>query len=278
MELLLNEKSLDGQFQDQDDFYQVLPVMSKNLGALRKLKISLLKHSSLYDRRITKDMTIMDLQNSKGKVNPIYQDQVKKWKRELSSLIMEPPFWDSGSSESEDSLEEAARRRTDVLSFPHPDYQDRMLDIAYKDGSIPIKSAVTTRYLLDLLWERKAMGAFEYLKLRYREGKLRTEFLDAGMKSIMELQKTEVEELLIAFDRFEMKSWPEIQQDRFFCYKSYQPSSKKQDYFLHTEFADKKIDKFRCGKHSQIRCFGYREEECFYILMIERDHSVSDTG
>ena len=72
--------------------------------------------------------------------------------------------------------------------------------------------------------------------------------------------------------------WHEIQQDNFFCYKSYQPSSKRKDYFLHTDFADKKIDKFRCGKHSQIRCFGYREEESFYILAIERDHSMSNTG
>lgn len=278
MELLLNEKSLDGQFQSQDDFCQALPVMSKNLGVLRKLKISLLKHSSLYDRRVTKDMTILDFQNRKGMVNPIYRDQVKKWKRELSSLIMEQPFWDEGLSECQDSLEEAARRRTDVISFSHPDYEDRILNMVYNDESITIKSAVTTQYLLDLLWQRKAMGAFEYLKMRYREGRLRTDFLDIGMKSIIELQKAEVEELLIALERFETKSWPEIQQDQFFCYKSYQPSSKKQDCFQHKKFADKKIDKFRCGKHSQIRCFGYREKECFYIVLIERDHSVSDTG
>ncbi len=278
MELLLNEKSLDGQFQNQDDFYQTLPVMSMNLGILRKLKISLMRHSSLYNRRITKDMTILDLQNRKGKVDPIYRDQVKKWKRELSSLIMEPPFWDEELSECDDSLEEAARRRTDVISFPHVDYQDRILNVIYKDEVVDVKSAVTTRYLLGMLWQCRAIKTFDYLKLRYREGRLRTDFLDIGMKSIEELQKTEVEELLAALERFETKSWPEIQQDKFFCYKSYQPSSKKQNYFLHTAFADKKMDKFRCGKHSQIRCFGYREGECFYILMVERDHSVSDTG
>lgn len=278
MELLLNEKSLDGQFRDQDDFYQTLPVMSRNLGVLRKCGISLLKHSSLYDRRITKDMSVLELRNRTGKVNPIYRDQVKKWKRELSCLAMEPPFWDTDFPECENSLEEAARRRTDVLSFPHPDYQDRTLTVAYKGKEVSIKSAVTTQYLLELLWQGKVMNTFDYLRLRYNEGRLRTDFLDAGMKSIMELEKTEAEELLIALNRFEAKSWPEIQQDKFFCYKSYQPPSKKQNYFLHTQYADKKIDKFRCGKHSKIRCFGYREGEFFYILMIERDHSVSDTG
>ena len=54
MELLLNEKSLAGQFEDQDDFYQVLPDMSRNLKILRQFRVYLLKHSSLYTRKITK--------------------------------------------------------------------------------------------------------------------------------------------------------------------------------------------------------------------------------
>lgn len=47
MELLLNEKSLDGQFTNLDDFYEVLPVMSSNLRILRKYGIPLLKHSGV---------------------------------------------------------------------------------------------------------------------------------------------------------------------------------------------------------------------------------------
>ncbi len=35
-------------------------------------------------------------------------------------------------------------------------------------------------------------------------------------------------------------------------------------------FGEKDIDKFRCGQHSQVRCFGYREGEKFHILMVER--------
>ena len=52
MEILLNEKSLEGQFPDLDSFYETLPVMSKNLKILRTLEIPLLKHSSLYSRKI----------------------------------------------------------------------------------------------------------------------------------------------------------------------------------------------------------------------------------
>lgn len=36
--------------------------------------------------------------------------------------------------------------------------------------------------------------------------------------------------------------------------------------------------KFRCGEHSQVRCLEYREEEQFYVLRVERDHSISDHG
>ncbi len=182
MELLLNEKSLAGQFRDQDDFYQILPVMSRNLEILRQHRVSLLKHSSLYARKITRDMTILDLQNRKGKVNPLQRDKVKRWKRELSFLVMDPPFWDAESTDSEDSLQEAARRKTDVISFPHPDYQDKTLQIFYKGEAVPVISAVTTRYLLDLLLRHREINIYEYMKLSYGEGKIRTDYLDAGME------------------------------------------------------------------------------------------------
>lgn len=278
MELLLNEKSLDGQFKDSEEFYRTLPVMSRNLRILKERQVSLMKHSSLYERKITKDMTVLDLQNRRGKIAPVHRDEVKRWKRELSSLITEPPFWDVELTDSEDSLQEAARRETDVLSFPHSDYQDRILPIPYQDKVVSVKSAVTTEYLLGMLFECKMLDIYEYLKLRYVEGRIRTDFLDLGIKNILELQKAETEEFLEALVRFETESWREIQQDNYFCYKSFQPSSKKKNYFWNTDFADKKIDKFRCGKHSQIRCFGYREGEFFYILTVERDHSMSDTG
>ena len=156
--------------------------------------------------------------------------------------------------------------------------QDKTLQISYKGGTVPVISAVTTRYLLDLLLQYREMNIYEYLKLSYGEGKIRTDYLDAGMESVLALQKAEIEDLQEALDRFETEPWTEILKDNFYCYKSYKPSTNKKNYFIHTEFADKQIAKFRCGKHSQIRCFGYREKEYFYILSIERDHSLSDTG
>ena len=142
-----------------------------------------------------------------------------------------------------------------------------------------MKSAVSFGYLTELLWQKGVLNCLDYLKMRFANGRVVLDNLDKEKDSVSRLQKSEIEEILEALERFNSAlSWDEIQQDRFFYYKSYKPASKKADYFAGTEFGKKNIDKFRCGQHSQVRCFGYREEDRFYILMVERDHSVSDTG
>lgn len=280
MELILNEKSLDGQFANLEEFFQTLPEIGRNLKILQEKDILLYKHSSLYSRKVTEDMTLMDLQNSRGNILPIYRDEVRRWKRELAVLTTNPPFWDLKSQECEDSIFEAARRETDVVSFRHSEYEDSALEVLKCDGSAQIvHSAVSTRYLVDILKMHNAIDTLFYLKKRYAGGRLVLEQLDADTESVSSLQKSELDELVTALDRFEsMDSWKEICNDNFFNYKSYQPASKKKDYFAKTSFGDKAIDKFRCGQHSQVRCFGYREGDRFYVLMIERDHRVSDTG
>ncbi len=279
MELLLNEKSLEGQFADIEEFYDTLPDMIRNLKILRERNIILYKHSSLYSKKITDTMTLFDLQNSKGNIVPRYRDQVRQWKSELSKLTNEPPFWNVEEQNAEDSVLEAARRDTDVISFKHAKYQDVELPVFVEGKDKVVCSAVSTRYFLDILRERKEIDTLYFLRKRYAGKRLRLEMLDKETESVRYLQKAEIDELVTALDRFEaMDSWNDICKDNFFYYKSYKPASKKEDYFAQTCFADKTIDKFRCGKHSQIRCFGYREDEVFYVLMIERDHSVSDTG
>lgn len=280
MELILNEKSLDGQFENLADFLKTLPEMDRNLKILQEKGILLYKHSTLYSRKITEDMTLMDLQNSRGNIIPVYRDEVRKWKRALAVLTTNPPFWDLENQECEDSVSEAARRGTDVVSFRHSEYLDRALEVPGCDGSVRIvHSAASTKFLLDILRVYHAIDSLYYLKNRYTGGRLVLDRLDANTESVGFLQKPEFDELVTALDRFEnMESWTEICKDSFFHYKSYQPASKKKSYFSNTEFCDKSIDKFRCGQHSQVRCFGYREGDQFYVLMIERDHSVSDTG
>lgn len=81
MEILLNEKSLDGQFDSLETFFKTLPEMSRNMKILKEKNLLLYKHSSLYSRNVTKEMTLMELQNSRGNIIPVYRDEIRKWKR-----------------------------------------------------------------------------------------------------------------------------------------------------------------------------------------------------
>lgn len=278
-EFLLNEKSLDGQFDSVDEFYDTLPEMSHNLKILKSNDVALQKHSSLYRRKITKDISLFDLQNKKGHVAPAQRDKLNMWKRQISALMSTPPFWDGGIDQSEDSVHEAARRNADVLSFSHDLYRDKILTVSCENKMCAVRSLVSTGYLTEAMFQRGYIGRTEYIRQRYWDGRIRTMYIDEETHTVDELEKQELEELIAGLERFEKAlTWKEITADRFFDYKSYQPSSTKYDVFANGRFADKRIDKFRCGQHSQVRCFGYREGEQFYVLRVERDHSYSDHG
>lgn len=277
MEFLLNEKSLDGQFTNLDDFFETLPEMSRNLKILRQRGITLWKHSTLYKRKVTADMTLHDFSIQKGNVNPLLRDKLTFWKRELSKLTNDPPFWDSEETECADSVAEAARRDANLLSFPHTEYQDTQLKVVWKEQEKQIESVVTTKFLAELLKQKQNLDAAAYLKMRFAAGRIHMDYLDIAFRSAEDLEKSELEEAVTALERFEEESWEEIQRDRFFCYKSYK-ASRRNTPFADAVYGEKQIDKFRCGQHSQVRCFGYREGEDFYVLAFERDHSLSDEG
>lgn len=277
MEFLLNEKSLDGQFMNLDDFFETLPEMSRNLKILRQRGMTLWKHSTLYTRKVTADMTLHDFSIRKGNVNPLIKDKLTLWKRELSKLTNDPPFWDSEETESADSIAEAARRNANLLSFPHTEYQDIQLEVVWKGKIKQIESVVTTKFLAELLKQKQNIDTDTYLKMRFATGRIHMDYLDNEIASVDDLEKSELEEAVIALERFEKASWEEIQRDRFFCYKSYK-ASRRNNPFADAICGEKQIDKFRCGQHSQVRCFGYREGEDFYVLAFERDHSLSDEG
>lgn len=278
-ELLLNEKSLEGQFETLEEFYATLPEMSRNLKILKENDVILQKHNSLYQRKISGDITLYDLSNKKGNVAPEQRANMTQWKRQLSSLMCTPPFWNDESENDGDSVLEAARRETDVLSFLHDSYNDVVLEVPCENISCEVRSSVSTRHLVEGMFQKKYMDRLDYIKQRYQDGRIRMEHIDAETNTVDVLEKKEFEELLEGLERFEAAlTWEDITGDRFFDYKSYQPSSKKKNVFLKGNFADKNIDKFRCGQHSQVRCFGYREEDVFYVLLIERDHRYSDDG
>lgn len=219
-EILLNEKSLDGQFENMEDFYQTLPVMSRNLKMLRENQVILQKHSSLYQHKITKDISLFDLQNKKGNVDPTQRDKLNMWKRQIASLMRTPPFWDN-DSESADSIQEAAKRNTDVLSFSHDEYRDRILYVPCDEDIYTVRSAVSTEYLAETMFQKKYIDRIEYIRQRYQDGRIRTCYIDMETNSVEELEKQELEELIEGLERFEAAStWKDILSDRFLIIKA----------------------------------------------------------
>lgn len=128
----------------------------------------------------------------------------------------------------------------------------------------------------EILFQRKEITINEYINTRYKNTRLNFSRLeeDFGFES---LEKNEIEDCIESFDRFvDHENWENLNRDRSLNYKEYSPSSKKDDWFRNTEYSGKKIYKFRCANPK--RCFGYRENDQFYVLRIERNHKISDKG
>lgn len=92
MECILNELSLEGQYEDMDDFIQrgVVP-LSEVLSDMEVLGITLLyKKSDFYSRMVTIDKCFHEMVFSReSRTN----DQMRRMKNKLAKLQNEP-FWD----------------------------------------------------------------------------------------------------------------------------------------------------------------------------------------
>ena len=59
-------------------------------------------------------------------------------------------------------------------------------------------------------------------------------------------------------------------------YKKYTPKNDEKNWFRGLKYSGQTIMKFRFS--SKMRCFGYRKENKFMVLRLERDHSISENG
>lgn len=292
MELLLNEKSLTGQFSDALAFYNTLPDFIECLKILEQFKVSLHKSVSFYQSMITKELSVRELANRKDKVPPTERDKVREFKRRLYQLQAQEPFWDAqmetvcqnleacyyanGEEVSATSVAEAAVRGGALLSFQQQEYGDCVVLVTEKLNQFQVPSAQSAPYLAEVLFDGRLIEIEDFLYFHYKGTKLRFDLMDKKL-GIALLEPKELETAQEAFSRFCSETWDEIAKDRYFYYKQYQPSN-QDNWFKNTEYQEKTIHKFRCGMHSQIRCFGFRENDFFYVLRMERDHSISDNG
>lgn len=283
--IYLNELSLEGQFREVDDFLDAaLPVM-KCLKFVTEKNMQINKHSTFYSQKITKDKTWNDLRGMRG-------DKVRRMKSLLLSTTDTPPYWDcqpelkqdlaaeyiyEGNDITATSLAEAAEDKGILLSFPHEAYDDRILKIVKdKEIDFAVPSAGTLKYLAEQLRESRQISFQEYLCARYEGTRLDFQELESEY-GFQNFEEEEIRDCIQTFDKFvQMDKWNDIFSDRGLHYKKYAPASDRFDWFREEKYADKTIDKFRCINPK--RCFGYREEDIFHVLRMERDHKISDHG
>lgn len=283
--IYLNELSLKGQFEEINDFLDAAIPMMKCLKFIQKNHGQVYKHSTFYKQKITKDFLWNDLRG-------VYNDKARRLKSLLLSTTDNPPFWDMQETFAQDldseyivgeedvtatSVAEAAEENGLLLSFLCDEYQNTSVKIVKnKVEFLEVKSAYSLDYLSEQLWENGEIELYEYLCAKY-EG-TRLDFSKMERKyGFQDFEKEELRDCLQTFNKFiKMETWEQIFQDQGLRYKKYSPESQDKNWFKGEKYAGKVIDKFRCVNPK--RCFGYRENDIFYVLRMERNHKISDYG
>ena len=284
-EYYLNELSLNGQYLNIDEFIILNREFIECLRWINNKKFSVFKKSDFYRSLITSNDSVYALggyRSSKGEVN----DLLRKFKL-LLELINKDPFWDIGCDytigecllKEQDligsSLAVAALRDAATLSFVKSDYFDKILEISL-DGCCKEVFSISSLYMQSEYLIHKGIVDYDTIfQIRYRETNLDFSKLEKEY-GFSEFQKHEIRDCINTFDRFVNMSWEQIYNDTSLHYKAYSPSRKKNWFADDIECNMKSIDKFRCVNPK--RCYGYRENDKFYVVRMERDHTISDYG
>lgn len=281
----MNELSLEGQFENKEDFLEAAVPVMKCLKFIYRRNGQVTKRSTFFSRKITKSETWNDLRGMKG-------DAARRMKSLLLATTDSPPFWDCEQKRVSDaeslymygninvtdsSLAEAAEDKKMLLSFPNEKYSDSMLLVVKNESmEFSVPSATSLKFLTEKLWENKELKINDYISGRYEGSRLDFSELEPGY-GFENFEKEEIEDCIHTFDRFvSLENWDSIFSDRSLNYKQYQPSSNMHNWFRGEIYRGKRIDKFRCVNPK--RCFGYRKGNVFYVLRMERDHKISDYG
>jgi len=88
-----------------------------------------------------------------------------------------------------------------------------------------------------------------------------------------QLKESEYKQLLGTLDKFvQHESWDTIDRDDGLEYKKYRGAGKKNYFAGYSQT----IMKFRYSEKQRV--FGYRKGDRFRVILIERDHKISNNG
>jgi len=278
-EILINELSLNGQFNSVNEFIEgALIKFNALLTEIKGSNVLLYKNFVFYKSKITVDKTIHYIL-----VDTISRqyDEIRKMKSSLACLF-EEPYWENNQKHSPNifymfmgncvtgqSLAEACERDRMAISFIHPDFSSKSLLILKENTEITLDNLVNRIDYIETAYNKNIINCEEYCKKRFKDDKL--DFSKINLKESFDLLSKEEENLFIdGFRKFTELTWQQIFVDDALEFKEY------KDNKGHFKFVNKKIHKFRISR--KYRCFGYIEQGIFYVLLFDLTHILSDDG
>lgn len=142
MDVVLNDKSLCGQFTEENFDSFMAKEMIPSMKIMKEYNCSFYKKMDTYNRKITPTTTLMNYMRLRG--NPT----VARFKMFLSQLYREDPFWDNSPSTDQQAdykcdrlknqeipncISEVLEREGILFSFPYSDFDVDKITVS-KDG------------------------------------------------------------------------------------------------------------------------------------------------
>jgi hypothetical protein len=285
--ILINERSLKGQFDDEDSFIESIKPLLQIIKLIKQFELVLLKNHTFFKSKVTLHSDFLQIVNSSNQ--RIRQDSSI---RLIKSYLLDKPYWndtqihncntDSYTFNANDicntSLAESYERYQVVLSFKHDDFLDTLLDVSKKNHStLKIKNLLNKNLFLDYCLGMDVINIFDYCKEKFKDSNLNFELLEDKFGFNI-LDANQENEFMNSFNMFSKMTWDNITNSDGLEYKKYKKPKKMKikGWFRKGKYLNTDIYKFRTTQG--YRCFGYRDGNTFYILRFEIDHTISDNG
>ncbi len=273
MGVVLNELSLDGQFQNIDDFSENLKEIIEIIKNLKNLGIAVFIHSDIYSnqRLITKNVSFLDFFNS----SRLYLGT------RFKQLLLNSQYWDASPLYDENdeyisdipnfscpnAITEACERRKEIISFKHDKYfNSEIVSIIKNKTKIEIINFLTHTQMLDYYYSlgMYSNNELEYCKLRFKN---KLDFSDFNESAGFIVVPKEHRHLFMDdLSKFDNMDWNEILSSNF-DYKQ-----ALDDHYNQLRITYPNLTKFRVTR--RYRCYGFRDENNrFHVIGFNISHS-----
>jgi hypothetical protein len=174
MEILINELSLNGQFNSIENFIEIgLKSFVKILNDIDFRYNTLYKKYDFYQSMITSSHKIHD--TLIGNISRQY-DEIRKFKSQLTKLL-DNPYWEcnpkhfanciylyNGNNVCGFSLAEACERDKIVISFIHTNFSNTKLQVYKNEKVIHVDNLFHKEHYIEVAYHRGLIDKCEYFK------------------------------------------------------------------------------------------------------------------